>query len=108
MEVLQEGLDSINAHVVSLGGEVKSAGDFDPTKSHKSTTADSMMPIRLGKEEEDKYDPTKVSDMIEQIKKQRESQLEGRINDRQIKVINTTSSGVNLKDLLFNIDQQDF
>lgn len=48
-----------------------------------------MKPIGLEKGEEDKYDPTKVGEMIDFIKKQRESQLEGRIEDRNIKVINS-------------------
>lgn len=40
------------------------------------------LPGGLDKGEEDKYDPTKVGEMIEFIKKQRESQWEGKIADR--------------------------
>jgi hypothetical protein len=40
LDVLKEGLDSINAHVISLGGEIKIGTDFDPTKSYKSSTAE--------------------------------------------------------------------
>lgn len=67
-----------------------------------------MKPIGLEKGEEEKYDPTKVSNMIEFIKKERESQLEGKIADRQIKVFNSTGTGANLKQLLFKIDEDDY
>lgn len=98
MELLNEGINSINLHVVSLGGEVKQASDFDPTKAFKASTSEygSKLPS-LDKSEEDKYDPTKVTEMIEFIKKQREAALEGRIQDRQIKVINTNNTKTNIK-----------
>ena len=50
----------------------------------------------------DQYDPTKVINEIDQIKKERTAQLEGVIHDKDIKVFNTNSgTGVNLKQLLF-------
>lgn len=61
LSILSDGLESINAHVVSLGGEIKSATDFDPTKAAKSSTAEVPKFLSLDKGEEDKYDPTKVS-----------------------------------------------
>ena len=94
---INEGLDCINAHIVSLGGEVKVETQFDPTKQARSTTAEVIKPPGLSKAEEDKYDPTKVGDMIEQVKRQREQALEGKLTDRQIKVINGNNSGANLK-----------
>jgi hypothetical protein len=97
LEVLRDGLDSINAHVVSLGGEIKTGTDFDPTKSSKASTADMPILPSLDKAEEDKYDPTKVSEMIEFIKKQRHSQLERKIENRDIKVLNMNNSAENLK-----------
>lgn len=98
IELINEGLNSINLHVISLGGEVKSSSDFDPTKATKlSTDAYGSKLPSLDKGEEDKYDPTKVSEMIEFIKKQRDAALEGRISDRQIKVINTNNSKTNVK-----------
>lgn len=60
-------------HIVALGGQVQipASSSFDPTKSFKASTADAkyMKPPGLAKEEEDKYDPTKVSEMTEFIKK---------------------------------------
>jgi hypothetical protein len=45
--------------------------------------------------------------MIAQIKKEREAALEGKMSDRQVKVINTTTTQQNLKNLLFKIDQDE-
>lgn len=73
------------------------------------TTAERAPPVQLKEGEQDKYDPTKIGDMIEKIKKERLEALEGVITDRQIKVINTMSSASqsSLKNLLFKIDQDE-
>ena len=41
---------------------------FDATKATKMTTAESLKPPGLDKAEEDKYDPTKVTEMMAFIK----------------------------------------
>ena len=72
--LIADGLDQINIHIVSLGGKVAVESNFDPTKQYKISNAeDKFKPPGLGKEEEDKYDPTKVGDMVMFIKKERES-----------------------------------
>ena len=60
--LFQEALDEINAHIVSLGGKVEVQLGFDPTKEARSNaTGDKYnKPPGLDKDEEDKYDPTKV------------------------------------------------
>ena len=60
-------------HIVALGGKVETPTTFDGTKGSKaSTTGDKYSkPPGLDQEEEDKYDPTKVSHMIEFMKKER-------------------------------------
>jgi hypothetical protein len=45
--------------------------------------------------------------MVKFIKKQRESQLDGKIADRGIKVINTNNSVSNLRQFLLEIDQKE-
>ena len=58
---LNQALDMINIHVVSLGGEIKTTLGFDPTKSAVSTTTgERRMPPGLKAADADKYDPTKV------------------------------------------------
>lgn len=47
-----------------------------------------MKPPGLDKEEEDKYDPTKVSQMTEFIKKERLSKLEKSVESRDVKIFN--------------------
>ena len=75
--------------------------NFDPTKTHVSkVTGDGskfIKPPGLSKEQEDAYDPTKMIDMIEKVKKDRENALETKIADRQITVINYIKSGDNMK-----------
>ena len=67
--VLREGLDAINAHVVSLGGEIKTTPAFDPTKAGRSTTSEQGTRLpSLEQDEEAKYDPTKVTEMMEFMK----------------------------------------
>lgn len=68
--ILNKAVDAINDHVVSLGGQVKVALGFDPTKGSVSrTTGESGMPPGLSKEQADKYDPSKMISMIDDIKK---------------------------------------
>lgn len=90
-------------HVTELGGSIKSA-TFDPTQQQTFKTGEILPKKGISEEEEARYDPTKVTEMIEFIKKQRESQLEGRIANRELKVINSLNNGANLKQLLFDID----
>lgn len=101
------GLDAINQHIVLLGGQVSVPVSFDPTKSQKIlNTGDkfSKPPMQAG--DDDKYDPTKVSHMIEEEKQRRLKSLEGKQADRKVKIINTTTkTQANLKELLFNLDQ---
>mmetsp|Transcript_3420 Transcript_3420/g.5793 ORF Transcript_3420/g.5793 Transcript_3420/m.5793 type:complete len:146 (-) Transcript_3420:251-688(-) len=59
------------------------------------------------KEEEDKYDPTKVIDMINKIRRDREAQLEGKIADKNIQVFNSMANQQGLKNLLFRIDEEE-
>lgn len=55
--------------MTDLGGQIKAAQEFDATKGFKMSTADSFkVPVSLQKGEEDKYDPTKIGDMITFIK----------------------------------------
>ena len=107
MALMHEALDAINKHVVELGGKIEVKTDFDPTKSHKMTTADSFKPASLTAGDE--YDPTKLGEMIEKIKKEREAALEGKIKDKQIKVINCNlnNNAQSIKQLLFKIDQDE-
>jgi hypothetical protein len=58
---------------VSLGGKVETPSTFDGTKQFKVTTTGEKYskPPGLDKEEEDKYDPTKVGQMMDFIKKER-------------------------------------
>lgn len=103
--VIQMGLDAINDHIVSLGGQVNVAVNFDPTKSQKFLNTGEKYALPPGGED-DKYDPTKVSNMIEEEKKRRKKALEGKQADRKITIINTsTKSQANLKELLFNLDK---
>lgn len=80
---------------MSLGGKVETKSDFDPTKNAKfSMTGDRMPPGG----DSDKYDPTKVISQIDQIKKERAALLEGKIEDKDIKIFNTNAgSGKNIK-----------
>ena len=81
--------------------------DFDPTKHAKFNMTGESLPGLKG-EDVDKYDPTKVINEIDQIKKQRASELEGIIQDKDVKVINSnTGTGQNLKQLLFELDQKE-
>lgn len=107
MALMHEALNAINKHVVELGGKIEVKTDFDPTKSHKMTTADSFKPQSLTGGDE--YDPTKLGDMIEKIKKERDAALEGKISDRQLKVINCNlnNNAQSIKQLLFKIDQDE-
>ena len=58
--------------------------------------------------DDDKYDPTKVTALIEEEKARRKKALEGKMADRKITIINTmTKSQTNLKELLFNLDKQE-
>lgn len=65
LPILNKALDSINEHVVSLGGKVAVPLGFDPTKgSVSTTTGERRLPPGLSGKEADKYDPTKTQDMI--------------------------------------------
>ena len=107
--IIQLGLDAINDHIVTLGGQVSVQIAFDPTKSQKFlNTGEKYAKPPGGDADEDKYDPTKVTNLIEEEKRRRLKQLEGKQADRQIKVINTTAkTQSNLKELLFKLDQQE-
>lgn len=82
---------------------------FDATKQFKVTTTGEkyMKPPGLDKEEEDKYDPTKVSEMTEFIKKQRLQQLEKSVPDRELKIFNAQGTGKNLKQFLMELDAKE-
>lgn len=79
---------------------------FDPTKSQKIlNTGEKFSKPPGGDADDDKYDPTKVTQMIEEEKRRRLKQLEGKQADRQIKIINTSAkTQSNLKELLFKLD----
>lgn len=47
----------------------------------------------MDEDTESKYDPTKVADMMIFIKNERMQALEGKISDRQIKIINANADG---------------
>jgi hypothetical protein len=89
------GIDTIQMHIVELGGKVETVSTFDATKQFKVTTTGDKFtkPPGLDQEEEDKYDPTKVSQMTDFIKKERMAQLEKNVADREIKVFNSQGSG---------------
>lgn len=108
--LFQEAMDEINAHIVSLGGKVEVQGAFDPTKASRSNAMGDKYnkPPGLSAEEEDKYDPTKVQSMIDFIKRERESQLEGKIEDRNMRILNAQKDGSSLKRMLMEIDESDF
>lgn len=95
--VIQLGLDSINQHIVSLGGQVNVAIGFDPTKPSRTLNTGESFAKPPGAEDE-RYDPTKVSNLIDEEKRRRHKALEGKQADRQIKIINTSAkTGTNLK-----------
>lgn len=54
----------MNAHIVSLGGEVKSDTAFDPFKSAVSSTNYNKMPTPNEKDLVNKYDPTIMTEEI--------------------------------------------
>lgn len=60
---------------MELGAKIEVPLAFDPTKGNVIANTESRFhkPPGLSAEEEDKYDPTKVSDMVAFLKKQRES-----------------------------------
>lgn len=107
--LIQLGLDAINDHIVTLGGQVSVPIAFDPTKSQKFlNTGEKYSKPPSGDADDDKYDPTKVTQLIEEEKRRRLKQLEGKQANRQIKVINTTAkTQSNLKELLFKLDQEE-
>ena len=96
-------------HIVSLGGTVATPSTFDASKSFKVSTADSkyMKPPGLGQEEEDKYDPTKVSQMTEFLKKERHAKLEKSVESREVKIFNAQGTGQNLKQFLMHLDEKE-
>ena len=73
--VLNEAMDQISAHVVSLGGQVTTGADFDGTKAVRGNTTGEKRhaPPGLSNADADKYDPTKVQAIIDQIKLERQS-----------------------------------
>jgi hypothetical protein len=93
-------------HIVSLGGTVATPTTFDGHKSSKASTAESKWskPPGLAQEEEDKYDPTKVSQMTDFIKKERLSKLEKSVESRDVKIFNAVGTGQNLKQFLMELD----
>ena len=64
--------------------------NFDPTKSQKFLNTGEKYAMPPGGDD-DKYDPTKVTGLIEEEKKRRKKALEGKMADRKITIINTTS-----------------
>lgn len=75
--LIQLGLDSINDHIVSLGGQVKVESGFDPTKASRTmNTGESLTKPPGG--DDFKYDPTNVQKMIDEEKKRRLKSLEGK------------------------------
>jgi len=46
--------------------------------------------------------------MIDFIKRERESQLEGKIEDRNMRILNAQKDGSSLKRMLMEIDESDF
>jgi hypothetical protein len=58
----------------------------------------------LTEEEEDKYNPTKVTEMMNAIRRERESKLEGKQEDRQVKIFNGNGDQQLIKSLLMKID----
>lgn len=91
---MNKALDAINEHVISLGGQVKVGLGFDPTKGGISTTTgETRLPPGLSKDQSDKYDPTKTMDTIAKIKAQRNSELEGKLEDRGIKILQAGGNG---------------
>ena len=44
-EVFEAAIEALNAHIVSLGGEVKSDNVFDPFKAVVSSTNYNKMPV---------------------------------------------------------------
>lgn len=101
-------MDTINLHIVSLGGKVEVKTDFDPSKYAKSSTTGERLPPGILGQDADKYDPTKVINTIDQLKRERASQLEGKIENKDVKIFNTNAgTGKNLKQLLFEIDQKE-
>lgn len=83
IKLFQEAQDEINDHIVYLGGNV-TYNKMETSNSMRVNTGGekSHKPPGLDKDEEDKYDPTKVQSMIDFIKSERASQLEGKIADR--------------------------
>ena len=79
--IIQLGLDSINDHIVSLGGQVSVAPSFDPTKSQRILNTGETLARPPGGDD-GRYDPTKVSMMVEEEKKRRMKAMEGKQNDR--------------------------
>jgi hypothetical protein len=67
---------------------VETPSNFDATKQSKSNTTGEKYskPPRLHKEEKDKYDPAKVYEMTEFIKKQRFGLLEKTVESRDLKI----------------------
>lgn len=79
--LIQLGLDAINDHIVSLGGQVSVPIAFDPTKSQRTLNTGEKFAKPPGADE-DRYDPTKMSTMIEEEKRRRAKELEGKQSDR--------------------------
>lgn len=68
--LIQFGLDAINDHIVSLGGSVAVQMTFDPTKSQRTLNTGEKLARPPGADET-KYDPTKVSNMVDEEKRRR-------------------------------------
>ncbi|CDW74691.1 tether containing ubx domain for glut4 [Stylonychia lemnae] len=105
--LLDAGMESINAHVISLGGEIESGQQFNPYKSVVSSTTSNKMPvIRDGKDQINFYDPNQVNNEIQKIQNERMKALKStKVTDRDIKVFNVLSTGTNLKGYLMELDR---
>ena len=61
-DYLQAAKDAINAHVISLGGQVDTGDKFDPFKPAISSTTYQKMPVVMDKDQPlNFYDPNAVS-----------------------------------------------
>jgi len=70
-EVLEGALEALNAHIISMGATITNPNAFDPYKSQlSSSTGDA--PVKTYK---DAYDPAKVINEIDKIKKDKEAEL---------------------------------
>ena len=75
-------LDAIKEHIVNLGGTVEAEGKAEVGGRAEHNILQKMPGIDDADRE--KYNPTKVMDVIEKIKKERDAMLEKKVDDRRI------------------------